>query len=200
MAEQVDFYSFACPASAPFFGYFGAASAMALANLGAAYGTAKSGAGISGMGVSRPDLVMKALIPVVMAGVVGIYGLIIAVIISTKGKDSFWLRLHPVCTWMQIALLPSLPPEGVRLLRVTPRDRGASTAAAAGRDERGHGTSTNALEWWRGLVARRETSEVVGGIGYGSFCIVYVRRAILQPQHAAREDVRNVHRYRMAGL
>ncbi len=86
MADLVDKYSFACPASAPFFGYFGAASAMALANLGAAYGTAKAGAGISGMGVSRPDLVMKALIPVVMAGVVGIYGLIIAVIISTKGE------------------------------------------------------------------------------------------------------------------
>jgi len=86
MAELTDSYSFACPASAPFFGYFGAASAMALANLGAAYGTAKAGAGISGMGVSRPDLVMKALIPVVMAGVVGIYGLIIAVIISTKGE------------------------------------------------------------------------------------------------------------------
>lgn len=73
---------------------------MALANLGAAYGTAKSGAGISGMGVSRPDLVMKALIPVVMAGVVGIYGLIIAVIISTKGKN-FNLRIFafpfPAC-------------------------------------------------------------------------------------------------------
>eukprot|EP00286_Rhodomonas_abbreviata_P005848 CAMPEP_0181323504 /NCGR_PEP_ID=MMETSP1101-20121128/19829_1 /TAXON_ID=46948 /ORGANISM="Rhodomonas abbreviata, Strain Caron Lab Isolate" /LENGTH=176 /DNA_ID=CAMNT_0023431553 /DNA_START=186 /DNA_END=716 /DNA_ORIENTATION=- len=80
----VDGFSLACPASAPFFGYFGAASAMALANLGAAYGTAKSGAGISGMGVTSPHLVMKALIPVVMAGVVGIYGLIIAVIISTK--------------------------------------------------------------------------------------------------------------------
>jgi V-type H+-transporting ATPase proteolipid subunit len=84
----VDGYSLACPASAPFFGYFGAASAMALANFGAAYGTAKSGAGISGMGVSSPHLVMKALIPVVMAGVVGIYGLIIAVIISTKGPTS----------------------------------------------------------------------------------------------------------------
>jgi F0F1-type ATP synthase membrane subunit c/vacuolar-type H+-ATPase subunit K len=88
MAETalVDSYSLACPASAPFFGYLGAASAMFLANLGAAYGTAKSGTGISGMGVGRPDLVMKALIPVVMAGVVGIYGLIIAVIISTKSK------------------------------------------------------------------------------------------------------------------
>ena len=82
----MDYYSLACPASAPFFGYLGAASAMFLANLGAAYGTAKSGTGISGMGVGRPDLVMKALIPVVMAGVVGIYGLIIAVIISTKSK------------------------------------------------------------------------------------------------------------------
>mmetsp|Transcript_515 Transcript_515/g.947 ORF Transcript_515/g.947 Transcript_515/m.947 type:complete len:177 (+) Transcript_515:128-658(+) len=82
--SAVDGFSLACPASAPFFGYFGAASAMALANLGAAYGTAKAGAGISGMGVSSPHLVMKALIPVVMAGVVGIYGLIIAVIISTK--------------------------------------------------------------------------------------------------------------------
>ena len=88
MAETalVDSYSLACPASAPFFGYLGAAAAMFLANLGAAYGTAKSGTGISGMGVGRPDLVMKALIPVVMAGVVGIYGLIIAVIISTKSN------------------------------------------------------------------------------------------------------------------
>eukprot|EP00292_Cryptomonas_paramecium_P020846 CAMPEP_0113700258 /NCGR_PEP_ID=MMETSP0038_2-20120614/23846_1 /TAXON_ID=2898 /ORGANISM="Cryptomonas paramecium" /LENGTH=176 /DNA_ID=CAMNT_0000623873 /DNA_START=13 /DNA_END=543 /DNA_ORIENTATION=+ /assembly_acc=CAM_ASM_000170 len=86
MATIVDLHSFACPASAPFFGYLGAAAAMSLANLGAAYGTAKSGTGISGMGVGRPDLVMKALIPVVMAGVVGIYGLIIAVIISTKIK------------------------------------------------------------------------------------------------------------------
>ncbi|RWW43906.1 hypothetical protein BHE74_00050383, partial [Ensete ventricosum] len=48
--------------------------------MGAAYGTAKSGAS---MGVMRPELVMKSIVPVVMAGVLGIYGLIIAVIIST---------------------------------------------------------------------------------------------------------------------
>ena len=35
------------------------------------------------MGVVKPDLVMKSIVPVVMAGVLGIYGLIIAVIIST---------------------------------------------------------------------------------------------------------------------
>ncbi|KAL0422828.1 UNVERIFIED_CONTAM: V-type proton ATPase subunit c1 [Sesamum latifolium] len=50
---------------------------------GAAYGTAKSGVGVASMGVMRPELVMKSIVPVVMAGVLGIYGLIIAVIIST---------------------------------------------------------------------------------------------------------------------
>ena len=53
------------------------------AGFGAAYGTAKSGVGIASMGVMRPELVMKSIVPVVMAGVLGIYGLIIAVIIST---------------------------------------------------------------------------------------------------------------------
>merc|ERR1711907_854862 len=57
---------------------------IVFANLGAAYGTAKSGVGISSMGVMRPDLVMRSIIPVVMAGVLGIYGLITAVIINGK--------------------------------------------------------------------------------------------------------------------
>jgi V-type H+-transporting ATPase proteolipid subunit len=50
---------------------------------GSAYGTAKSGVGIAAMGVMRPELVMKSIVPVVMAGILGIYGLIIAVLIST---------------------------------------------------------------------------------------------------------------------
>jgi len=73
-----------CPPSAPFFGFMGAAVALIFANLGAAYGTAKSGVGVSSMGVMKPDLVMKSIIPVVMAGVLGIYGLIIAVIIANQ--------------------------------------------------------------------------------------------------------------------
>merc|ERR1712176_1296015 len=36
------------------------------------------------MGVMRPDMVMRSIIPVVMAGVLGIYGLITAVIINGK--------------------------------------------------------------------------------------------------------------------
>jgi ATP synthase proteolipid subunit len=59
---------------------------FASSGFGAAYGTAKSGVGIASMGVMRPELVMKSIVPVVMAGVLGIYGLIIAVIISTGSK------------------------------------------------------------------------------------------------------------------
>ena len=73
-----------CEPSSAFFGFMGVTSAIVFANLGAAYGTAKSGVGISSMGVMRPDLVMRSIIPVVMAGVLGIYGLITAVIINGK--------------------------------------------------------------------------------------------------------------------
>merc|ERR1712071_717866 len=73
-----------CDPSAAFFGFMGITSAVVFADLGAAYGTAKSGVGISSMGVMRPDMVMRSIIPVVMAGVLGIYGLITAVIINGK--------------------------------------------------------------------------------------------------------------------
>merc|ERR1712019_283511 len=72
----------ACDPSSAFFGFMGLSSAIIFANLGAAYGTAKSGVGIMSMGVMRPDMVMRSIIPVVMAGVLGIYGLITAVIIN----------------------------------------------------------------------------------------------------------------------
>ncbi len=54
------------------------------AGTGAAYGTAKAGVGVAALGVAHPHLVMKSIIPVVMAGVLGIYGLIVAVVISSK--------------------------------------------------------------------------------------------------------------------
>ena len=74
---------------AAFFGYMGVASAIVFANLGSAYGTAKTGVGICSMGVLRPELIFKAIIPVVMAGILGIYGLIVAVIFNTKIGDDF---------------------------------------------------------------------------------------------------------------
>merc|ERR1711967_29528 len=73
----------------------GITSAVVFANLGAAYGTAKSGVGISSMGVMRPDMIMRSIIPVVMAGVLGIYGLITAVIINGKMDTPFHLLCIP---------------------------------------------------------------------------------------------------------
>ena len=77
-AEELEYYDI----NAPLFGFMGAAFALVFSNLGAAYGTGKSGMGISALGVGKPELVMKSIVPVVMAGVLGIYGLIIAVIIA----------------------------------------------------------------------------------------------------------------------
>ncbi|CAO2181659.1 unnamed protein product [Urochloa humidicola] len=79
---------------APLFGFIGAASALVLSCMGAAYGTAKSGVGVAHMGVMRPELVMKSIVPVVMAGVLGIYGLIVAVIVITginPGSKPYYL-------------------------------------------------------------------------------------------------------------
>jgi V-type H+-transporting ATPase proteolipid subunit len=79
--------------SASFFGYMGIAAALVFCNLGAAYGTAKSGVGICSMGVLKPDLIFKSIVPIIMAGILGIYGLIVAVILNGKGKSP----KHPSC-------------------------------------------------------------------------------------------------------
>lgn len=71
-------------AHAPFFGYMGIAAAIVFSNLGSAYGASKTGVGICSMGVLRPELVMKSVIPVIMAGILGIYGLIVGVILANK--------------------------------------------------------------------------------------------------------------------
>ena len=53
---------------AAFFGFAGVTIALCFANIGAAYGTYKSGEGIMKMGVLKPDLIIKSVIPVIMAG------------------------------------------------------------------------------------------------------------------------------------
>lgn len=88
------------PDYAPFFGVMGAASAIIFSALGAAYGTAKSGTGIAAMSVMRPELIMKSIIPVVMAGIIAIYGLVVAVLVAgaldlpTKGYSLYKGFLH----------------------------------------------------------------------------------------------------------
>jgi len=67
-----------------FYGYMGITCALVFANLGAAYGTAKSGVGICAMGIMKPSSIIKGVIPVIMAGILGIYGLIVAIILGQK--------------------------------------------------------------------------------------------------------------------
>lgn len=88
---------------------------------GAAYGTAKSGIGIAGVGTFRPDLIMKvgpgclasshtiahatqSLIPVVMAGIIAVYALVVSVLLAQdinpppKGDYSLFSgALHLAC-------------------------------------------------------------------------------------------------------
>ena len=61
-------------------------SFLCVLDIGAAYGTAKAGSGISSIGVWKPSIIMKSLIPVVMAGILGIYGMIVSVILIQKSK------------------------------------------------------------------------------------------------------------------
>ncbi|KAK3308943.1 V-ATPase proteolipid subunit C-like domain-containing protein [Chaetomium strumarium] len=81
-----------CPVYAPFFGAMGCTAAIVFTCLGASYGTAKSGVGIAAMGVLRPDLIVKNIVPVIMAGIIGIYGLVVSVLISDSlSQDNYAL-------------------------------------------------------------------------------------------------------------
>lgn len=75
-----------CQPQGVFFGMMGAAAALAFSNIGAAYGTAKAGVSVAHLGIAQPTRVMRGIVPVVMAGILGIYGLIVAVIISNGVK------------------------------------------------------------------------------------------------------------------
>jgi len=76
-----------CPVYAPFFGALGCSSAIIFTCFGAAYGTAKSGVGVVSSGVLRPDLIVKNIVPIVMAGIIGIYGLVVSVLIANDLKQ-----------------------------------------------------------------------------------------------------------------
>lgn len=72
-------------------GYMGAASCMILSSWGSAWGTWRAGLGVCHMGIDHPAGIIKTIVPIVMAGVLGIYGLIVSVIITqavvSPGQD-----------------------------------------------------------------------------------------------------------------
>ncbi|PSN31529.1 V-type proton ATPase 16 kDa proteolipid subunit [Blattella germanica] len=82
------------PVYALFFGVMGSVSAIVFSSLGAAYGTAKAGTAIAAISVMRPDLIMKSLVPIIMAGILAIYGLVIAVLITNDIKKNSRGFLH----------------------------------------------------------------------------------------------------------
>ena len=50
-------------------------------DIGSAYGTAKASVGICSVGINKPSLILRSIVPVIMAGILGVYGLIIGVIL-----------------------------------------------------------------------------------------------------------------------
>ena len=82
-ADYEAFNNLGDPNQACFFGAMGICSALIFANLGAAFGTAKSGVGILEVATLRPELIFRSIIPVVMAGVLGMYGMIIAILLKS---------------------------------------------------------------------------------------------------------------------
>jgi F0F1-type ATP synthase membrane subunit c/vacuolar-type H+-ATPase subunit K len=117
--------------------------------MGAAYGTAKSGMGIQIMGVQKPELVMKSVIPVVMAGVIGIYGLIIAVIIGNKGA----CLAAAVREWLRRALAWYTPRAlhrlGRRMAGKTARGGGWHRRAVRSSAWRAICSPSASGAWWR---------------------------------------------------
>ncbi|KRG06576.1 V-type proton ATPase 16 kDa proteolipid subunit [Drosophila mojavensis] len=82
MAKHVPEATMDQPIYASFFCVMGVTAAIVFTTLGAAYGTAKSCLGIASMSIKHPELIMKAIIPVVMAGIIAIYGLVVAVLLA----------------------------------------------------------------------------------------------------------------------
>lgn len=80
--EQIPVYS-------TFFGSMGAAAAMILCALGSAYATAIAGASVASAGIKNPSAIMKTLLPVVMAGIIAIYGLVAAVLIVNSIEEKY---------------------------------------------------------------------------------------------------------------
>ena len=77
----------AADSSPYFFAYMGIAAALVFANLGSSYGTAKAGVGIASLSVIDSSKVLKSMIPVIMAGILGIYGVIVGVLLNGKITD-----------------------------------------------------------------------------------------------------------------
>lgn len=67
-------------------GFGGVITSLVLATIGAGIGSHKSFKGIAHLSLSKPTLIIKCMIPIVMAGIIAIYGLIVSVILAKNGN------------------------------------------------------------------------------------------------------------------
>jgi V-type H+-transporting ATPase proteolipid subunit len=70
-----------CPAWSPFFGFAGIFIGVVFACAGSAFGTAKCGIGLSSASLINKAVIVRGLIAPIMAGIIGIYGLVYAIVI-----------------------------------------------------------------------------------------------------------------------
>lgn len=98
-----------CPAWAAILGALGVTAAVTLTGtacwwlanvalgMGAAYGTAKSAMGIAVMGVMHPELIVRSLLPVIMSGILALYGVVVGMMINAlcigciRRSNAHWL-------------------------------------------------------------------------------------------------------------
>mmetsp|Transcript_125106 Transcript_125106/g.186897 ORF Transcript_125106/g.186897 Transcript_125106/m.186897 type:complete len:211 (+) Transcript_125106:145-777(+) len=105
MVDQGPALDAQCPSWASFLGYLGVAAAVCLSNYGSAMGTWKAGTAVINTGIRHPSSVMKNVIPIVMAGVIGIYGLIVGVIIGQSVTKPSLERENSYSTYTGMAHL-----------------------------------------------------------------------------------------------
>jgi ATP synthase proteolipid subunit len=80
---------------AAFMAGMGMVSSLVFSAIGSAYGMAKAGVAVTSIGIMHPDKLMKSLIPVIMAGMIGIYGVLIAIVLTTtKRMQLFFVLVH----------------------------------------------------------------------------------------------------------
>ena len=92
------------PNEALAFGSLGIAAALIFSNLGAAFGTAKAGVAIVEVAANKPELIFRSIIPVVMAGILGMYGLIIGIILKQNSKSFAQLSFQIISLILSVAL------------------------------------------------------------------------------------------------
>jgi ATP synthase proteolipid subunit len=100
------------------------------------YGTAKSGVGISAMAVLRPDLMMKNVVPVIMAGIIAVSAYTLVEVHSHLISPHKDLRPRRFCShlWKSYVLRANKSLNvniGLQSLPVCPCSRASSSSARA---------------------------------------------------------------------